>query len=164
MNSISDISGFVLGILTLLSSYHGVSGIQCYSCSYTTSSDWTVNYECVTAAANVTRGNPKPVCPTESSCFVKTVYNTGFVQVSSALRGCGKSDTLCKDSTCCDVNGQSPTCWMVCNTDLCNDMDVSIPQGFGGTNMGVRRWNNYWTMLTLTAIVLCKRRIILAIY
>ncbi|KAK3609892.1 hypothetical protein CHS0354_015086 [Potamilus streckersoni] len=136
-SSISDFSVFVLGILTLWTQHNGVSGIQCYSCSYITNADWTLNYECVTSAANVSMGNPKTACPTDSSCFVQTVYSKGVMSVRSALRGCGKGDKPCNDRTCCDENGTYSTCWTVCDTDLCNDMDVSSkPQGSSGKNMG----------------------------
>ncbi|KAL3836188.1 hypothetical protein ACJMK2_021630 [Sinanodonta woodiana] len=127
MCSVSCFSVFVLEVLIILAQSHGVSGIQCYSCSYITSGVWGVDYECVTVPANITRGDPQPKCPaTESSCYVRTVYTEGYARVNSVLRGCGKSDMRCTDKTCCNESGPYPTCWTVCDTDLCNDLDGEI--------------------------------------
>ncbi|KAK3609891.1 hypothetical protein CHS0354_015085 [Potamilus streckersoni] len=165
MCSFLDFSVFVLEILIILAQYHGVSGIQCYSCSYTRSNDWKVDYECVTIPANVTRGDPQPKCPAaESSCYVIVVYTEGYVQVNSALRGCGKSDLRCKDKSCCNEFGPYPTCWTLCDTDLCNDIDGETKFAVksdqeklapkNDRNAGVRHWNDFWILLTFTAIVL----------
>ncbi|KAL3836187.1 hypothetical protein ACJMK2_021629 [Sinanodonta woodiana] len=170
MCSVLCFSVFVMEVLTILSQSHGVSGIQCYSCSYTRSNDWRVDYECVTIPANITRGDPQPKCPAaESSCYVRTVYTEGYARVNSALRGCGKSDMRCKDKTCCNEFGPYPTCWTVCDTDLCNDLDGEIKLAVksdrplatpmspvNDRSAGVRHRNNFWILLTSIASVLSK--------